>query len=334
MNSNEQKLVDILGKTVLFDEPLAKYSSFKIGGPAKFFYRAKNQADLVLAISKARELAVPVFVLGGGTNLLVSDRGFSGLVVKNDTSGIKLIGMKGKKTGVTPGGEKSEQTVYISAESGVSINRLVRFCLDQGFSGLEFFLGQPGTVGGATYINAHNMRKGMYWGDRIVEVRLLKRTGQIETVPAEYFHFGYDRSILQKSADVVLSVVVSLKRGDKTRLWQDGQEALEYRQKTQPTGVFSSGCTFRNISKSEAITLSTPGYTTSAGYLLDSVGLKGLKSGEAQFSPHHANFIVHRGKVMAADVLKLINLAKRRVKDKYNIDLQTEIVLVGEFQDG
>lgn len=334
MNANEQKLADALGKTVLFDESLAKYSSFRIGGPAKFFYRAKTQADLVSAISKAWDLDIPVFVLGGGTNLLVSDNGFAGLVVKNDTSGINLIGMKGKKTGAGGSGDKSEQTVYLSAESGVSINRLVRFCLDQGFSGLEFFLGQPGTVGGATYINAHNMRKGVFFGDRIVEAKLLGKTGKIETVPAEYLQFGYDRSILQKTGEIVLSVVISLKRGDKARLWQDGQETLEYRQKTQPAGIFSSGCTFRNITKSEAIRLATPGYTTSAGYLLDSAGLKGFRVGEAFFSPHHANFITHRGNVSAADVLKLINLAKNRVKDKYNINLQTEIVLVGDFKNG
>lgn len=324
MNKNAQKLTSTLGQPRVFlDEPLSKYSSFHIGGPAQFFYRAKTADELVKAVNLARDLNIPVFLLGGGTNLLVGDRGFPGLVIKNDTAGIKLLGIKGKKGG--------EQTVYLEVESGVSVNRLVRFTLTQEFDGLQFFLGQPGTVGGAVYINAHNMKKGKFFGERVLKATILKKGGKVERVDASYFRFGYDKSILQQTKEVLLSVVVELKRGDKAKLWAEAQEALDFRQKTQPTGVFSSGCTFRNIAKSEAMRLATPNYTTSAGYLLDSLGLKGERCGQAMFSPHHANFIVHKGGAKAADVLELIHLAKKKVKERFNIDLTEEIVMVGEF---
>lgn len=327
MNNKYKRFINILGENkVTLNEPLDKYTSFKIGGPADIFFRAKNIKDLVLAVNSARKLSIPLFLTGGGTNILVSDNGFRGIVVKNDTTGIKILGLKGKKGTV--------QTVYIEAESGVTVNRLVRFALDMGFSGIEYFLGQPGTVGGAVYINAHNMKKGVYFGDNVIEAKILDKTGEIKTVSKNYLRFDYDKSIIQDTHETVLSVVLTLKRENKELVWRRASEALDYRHKTQPAGVYSSGCTFRNILKSDAIRLATPDFTTSTGYLLDSVGLKGIKAGGAMFSQNHANFIIHHGKAKASDVLELIKLAKNKVKEKFGIDLKEEIVLVGEFKYG
>lgn len=332
MKKTQQKIIDILGQArVLVSEGLTKYVSFHIGGPADLFFRAKTQEDLILAIKSAQDLGLPYFVIGGGTNLLIGDGGFRGLVIKNDTSNIRLLGIKGKKTVKSDGVGDTIQKVYLEVDTGVSINRLVRFTLDQGFGGLEFFLGQPGTVGGAVYINAHNMEKGQFFAERIVEAKILGKDGTVKTLPVNYFRFGYDQSVLQQTREIVVSIVIKLIRGDKSKLWQDGQVTLEYRQTTQPSGVFSSGCTFRNIPKSEAVRLATPAFTTSAGFLLETVGLKGTKKGKAMFSNHHANFIVHHGGARAADVLELIKLGKQKVKDRFNIDLQEEIVLMGEF---
>lgn len=324
MGKTYLKLTEKLGESkILREESLSKYSSFRIGGAAHFLFKAHTLEEIIKSVKTARQLNTPFFLIGGGTNLLIGDRGYPGLVIKNETGNIRLLGVKGKKDG--------EQRVYIEVESGVSINRLVRFTLDQGFNGLQFFLGQPGTVGGAVYMNTHNMLKRKFFGEMIVKAVILKENGKTGTVDGAYFHFGYDKSILQENREILLSAVIELKRGDKTKLWQEAQETLDYRQKTQPSGFFSSGCTFRNISRSEAIRLATPNYTTSCGYLLDSLGLKGVKSGNAMFSPDHANFIVHRGGAKASDVLKLIRLAQKRVKDKYNIDLTEEIEIVGEF---
>lgn len=314
----------------MLEEPLSRYSSFRIGGPAEIFFKAQTVSDLIAAFQTADKLSIPVFVLGGGTNLLVADSGFRGLVIKNETNNIKLLAVKGRKITSLPA-DDTAQKIYLEADSGVSVNRLVRFTLDAGFAGLEYFLGQPGTVGGAMYINAHNMKKGVFFGDRIFQAKIMKTDGAVKTVPVDYFKFGYDQSIIQKTKDLVLSVGLELARDNREKLWKLAQETLQYRQKTQPAGVFSSGCTFRNIKKSEAVKLATPNYTTSAGFLLDSLGLKGTKIGNAMFSPHHANFIIHRGGAKASDVLELIKLAKDKVKEKFGIDLHEEIVLVGNF---
>lgn len=328
MSNNYKKLIAALGeKKILLHEPLNKYSSFHIGGPADIFFKARTCDDLVKAVTSAWYFKVPVFVISGGTNLLISDYGYRGLVVKNETSSIKLVGVIGrKKESLT-----KVHTALLEVESGVGINRLVRFTLDQGFAGLAAFLGQPGCVGGAVWVNAHNMKMGKFFGDSVFGAKILQLGGKIIDVSKSYFKFGYDQSIIQKTHDIVLSVRFKLEVGDKRSLWEIAQRALEYRRENQPVGVFSSGCIFRNIKKSDAIRLATPNYTCSAGYLIEGVNLKGYQIGEACFSNDHANFILNKGKARARDVLDLVNIAKKRIKERYKLELKEEIVLVGEF---
>lgn len=326
-----KKLIEILGiRRVLTDIPLFSYSSFRLGGKADLFFKAITTEDIINAVTNAIKLDIPYFLIGGGTNLLILDNGYRGLIIKNDTSKIKLIGIRGKKIH-TENRDNEVQKVYIEVESGVGLNRLVRFSLDQGLAGLESFLGQPGTVGGATYINAHNMKRHEFFGDKIKGALLLDKTLSLNKVDTKYFYFGYDSSILQKTKEIVLSVTLELETGDKDKLWKISGEVMEYRKLSQPYGLYSAGCTFRNISKSDAIRLSTPEFTTSAGYLLNTAGLKGYKCGNAMFSEQHTNFIVHKGNAKAADVLKLINIAKDKVKKTFGVDLKEEIVLIGEF---
>ncbi len=330
MLNTYHKIINLLGKERVFiNEPLSRYSTLHIGGSADLFFKAGTSEELIKAITYAREMKIPFFLLGGGTNLLISDSGFRGLVVKNETKNIKLVGIKGKKTI----NEKTatSQVVFLEVDSGVSVNRLVRYALDQGFEGLENFLGQPGSVGGGVFINAHNLTKGAFLGDILFSAQLLLKNGEKKNVSHNYFHFGYDESIIQKTQDIVISVVFKLIRSDKGSLWEKAQEALKYRRETQPQGVFSSGCTFRNIRKSDAIRLATPSYTCSAGYLLDAVGLKGKIFGKAFFSKDHANFITHNGGAKATDVLELIRIAKKSVFEKFGISLKEEIILVGNF---
>lgn len=325
------KLLKILGeRRILHNEPLFKYSSLHIGGPADLFYKAQSKEELIKAISSAKDIKIPYFVIGGGTNLLISDLGFRGIVIKNETKNIKLVGIKGEKKGR----ETRLQTVFLEAESGVGVNRLVRFTLDQGLSGLESFLGQPGTVGGAIFMNAHNMKMKKYFGDAIFSSEIFTMDREIKKVSRSYFKFGYDKSIIQKTGEIVLSVILDLQVSDKKLLWLKAQNTYNYRQKTHPQGVFSSGCTFRNIEKSQAVRLATPSYTCSAGFLLERVGLKGKIIGKARFSDRHANFIIHNGGVKASEVVELIKLAKSKVKEKFGINLMEEIVKIGDFNNG
>lgn len=313
------------------NEPLAKYTSFRIGGAADLFYKAGTIQELVIAILEADRLTIPVFVIGSGTNLLAADKGFRGIVVKNETSRISLVGIRGNNLTAGKSAKIHVHTVFIKAESGVTINRLVRFTLDQGLSGLEVFLGQPGTVGGAVYINSHNLKMGKFFSDIVVEAKILDKEGQVSTVPASYFRFNYDQSLIQKTKETILSVTLKLVSFNKELIWKKAQEALEYRKLTQPMGQYSAGCTFRNINKSDAVRLATPNHTCSAGFLIESAGLKGVKMGGAQFSLEHANFIININNAKAADVLKLINLAKKKVKEKYHVEMKEEIILIGDF---
>ncbi|MBI4999472.1 hypothetical protein HZB97_01730, partial [Candidatus Gottesmanbacteria bacterium] len=200
--------------------------------------------------------------------------------------------------------QKSEiRNVLVEAESGVPFNQLIRFTLEEGLEGLESFLGLPGTVGGAVVGNAHWQNKKI--GDLVVS----KKT----------------------SGKILVKAIFSLKKEDKETLWERARQAMEYRQATQPVSLPSAGCIFKNIKKSQALRIGTPNFTTSAGFLIEAAGLKGAKIANVQVSPLHANFIVNLGGGKAADVLKLMSLAKERVYEKFGVKLEEEIIKVGDF---
>ncbi|MBI4064952.1 UDP-N-acetylmuramate dehydrogenase [Candidatus Gottesmanbacteria bacterium] len=307
-------------------EPMARHTTFKIGGPADVFIVAKSADELMQIIIEARRLSVPLFIFGGGSNILVGDKGIRGLVVKNMTSTITIAGAKGS---IVAG--QSRGNVFVEVDSGVTINKLVRFTIEEGLSGLEMQLGLPGTVGGAMYMNSKWTHPNRYVGDSVYQAIIVGNDGKTKVVPKSYFQFGYDTSILQKSQDIVIKVTFSLTHKDKESLWDRANASISYRRESQPQGVFSSGCTFRNISQSAAFSIPTPSHTTSAGFLVDHAGLKGESVGDAMISPVHANFIINKGKAMAKDVVALIKKAQERVKNQFGVILEEEIVYVGEF---
>lgn len=327
MEKKHQQLLGILGvQRVKTDETLARYTTFKIGGSADMFYEAHTCEELVYAVTQARRLGVSVFVLGSGSNILIGDKGIRGLVVKNATDRVMIRAARGS---LHRG--KQDGHVFIEADSGVLFNKLVRFTIEEGLGGLEMHLGLPGTVGGALFTNSKWMHPSAYVGDVVHQAVILTRKGDLTTVPRSYFHFGYDTSVLQKSGDIVISVVFALTPKSKEELWDIANESIAYRRLNQPLGVFSPGCTFRNITKAQALSVPTPGTTTSAGFLIDHAGLKDARQGDAQISAVHANFIVNRGQATASDVVKLIDRAKEQVKRKFGVTLEEEIVRVGEF---
>lgn len=306
--------------------PLAPFTTFKIGGPAEFFYEARTIEEFVEAVTKARELEVPITILGGGSNVLIGDKGIRGLVIKNNTGTITIRGMKGKfEAGETKG------SVFIEADSGVVFNTLVRFTVEEGLGGLEVHLGLPGTVGGAIFMNSKWTKPVRYVGDAVYQVTILTPQNKVKVVDRSYFRFAYDTSIIQKTGDIVLRVVFALVSMEKEKLWQVANQSIAYRRESQPQGVKSPGCTFRNISKVQAVTAASPNHTTSAGFLLDHAGLKGKSVGDAQISPIHANFIINNGHAKASDVIELIELAHLKVKEQFGVELVEEIVRLGEF---
>lgn len=306
--------------------PLAAYTTFKIGGPADFFYEARSVDELSDAIIQARELKIPVTIIGGGSNMLIGDGGIRGLVIKNNTGVITIRGMKGKFEG-----GKAKGSVFVESDSGVAFNTLVRFTIEEGLGGLEAHLGLPGTVGGAIFMNSKWTKPESYVGDAVYQVTILTPQNEIKVVDRSYFRFAYDTSIIQKTRDIVLRVVFALTPEDKDALWKVANQSISYRRESQPQGVKSPGCTFRNISPSQAVTAATPNHTTSAGFLLDHAGLKGKSVGNAQISPIHANFIINNGNARASDVVTLIEMARAKVKEQFGVELQEEIVRLGEF---
>jgi len=329
-----QKFIDAIGRRYLIsgqlkiDESLSLYTTFKIGGPAKIFFKARSVDQLIKAVKTCRQLGLRYFILGGGSNILVGDLGFKGVVIKNEVRKIKILGYDGKIKN-----EKLKiKNIFVKAESGVLVNRLVRFTLEKGIAGLENFLGLPGTVGGAVYINAHNLKAGDFFGNHLLKACLLTSEGNIKKVSRDYFNFDYDKSKIQETKELVLSITFSLKSEDSKKLWEKANKVMHYRIKTQPFGKSSAGCIFKNIKKSEAIRIPTPGRTTSAGFLIDSARLKGEKAGKAQISPRHANFILNLGDAAALDVLKLMDLVKKKVKEKFGVELEEEIEMIGEFK--
>lgn len=320
--ANYDILVQELGELrVKRKEPMVNHTMFRIGGPADLFYEALSAEELIQAVKIARELAIPVFLLGQGANVLVSDKGVRGLTIHNRANKVRIVGLKGHGKGRTGVDE-----VYVETESGTLINQLVRFTIDQGLEGVEFLLSVPGTIGGALKINAHfRPEKEEFIGNNLTRAKLLTPQNKIIEVDRDYFGFGYDKSAIQKTGDVIITATFNLKKGDKDKLWKIAMEDVKFRDASQPIGIPCSGCTFRNPMDSGDLPVKA------AGYLLEQVGLKGFKSGNVQFSDKHANFIQNLGGASAEEVLGLITQAKEKVKGKFGVDLKEEIFFAGEF---
>ncbi|MCL5432957.1 MAG: UDP-N-acetylmuramate dehydrogenase, partial [Patescibacteria group bacterium] len=300
------------------------HTTFRIGGPAQYYIEVEKTDDLVKAVNTARTMKIPYLVLGGGSNILVSDRGVDRLVIKNNCRAFSLMRMSGK----IKNNKIDVDSAFLFSESGVIMNQLVRFSIEEGLGGLEYMLGLPGTVGGAVFMNSNFPKKESYVGNSLHSAKILTKNGEVKEVERSYFRFSYDNSVLQRTGEIVLSVIFKLTPQDKKILWERATEALNHRTTTQPKG-FSAGCVFRNISIVDAIKIPTPDRIMSAGYLIDKAGLKGKRVGDAMVSDMHANYILNSGNAKASDILNLITLIKQEVFKKFGVELSLEIRKIG-----
>jgi UDP-N-acetylmuramate dehydrogenase len=295
------------GTDLEFSRPLAPLTSYRTGGPARYFIAARSADEIVRAVSGARRLRIPYFLCGGGSNLLVSDAGFDGLVVKVDVRGMKLL---------------QESTIETGA--GEDLMALVSFATEHQLTGLEFAAGIWGTVGGAIYGNA-----GAYGGEIgsvLVRLELVSQEGEIREVTPAYCKFAYRDSYLKTTQEVVSRAWVRLKPGNKAAIGQRVDEIIASRSEKHPNDGLSAGCFFKNIPDA-----SEPHGKLPAGRLLEAVGAKGLQVGGARVYEKHANIIVNTGDATSQDIRKLADMLKERVREKFNIDLQEEVIQVGEF---
>lgn len=290
---------------------LKPYTNFEIGGPARYFCEPQNAEEVIESLKFAEEKNVPIFTLGLGANILVSDDGFPGLVIRQKNDRIFI------------------DDNIINAGSGATIERLISTALENNLVGLEDFSEIPSTVGGALYINLHYF--GVFIGPLVKSALVLnKNTLKAEKVDQSWFKFDYDDSKLKADKDyILLEASFQLEQVNDFQKFEaigKSKEIIRTRQHRYPSEP-SVGSIFQNFSREKQNQHNLP--TRSVAYLIDVCGLKGTRVGDALLSPKHANMIVNVGKAKAAEVLKLAEIIKQTVKEKFDIELQFEMELVG-----
>jgi len=290
-------------------EPLAPLTTLRVGGPADLLAEVGNAGEALDVLRLARDGRVPITWLGGGSNLLVGDRGVRGLVIRWHGGEVS-----------SPAGDR------VRAEAGVTINGLVRYTIGHGLAGVAEWAGTPGTVGGAVRGNAHF--RGRMISETIVSVRVASPDGAVVDLPEAEMEFGYDRSRLQRTGEVALAADFRVSAGDPAALRDEARRSLAFRKSTQPLALPSAGCVFQNPDASVRL---PPGLPASAGALVDAAGLKGASCGAARVSPVHANFVVNEGGASAREVAALIDRMREAVAERFGVTLEEEIVRVGEF---
>ena len=307
---NTAWLTDTFGPDVVFDEPMKDHTSFRVGGPAEALVSPLDLEGLQRLVRWCTAEGKKAFVIGGGSNLLVKDRGIAGVVISLRC----LKNIKETLRGQQP---------RVTAQAGVNLQAFCRFCAKQGMSGMNFAVGIPGTVGGAIMMNAGTAMGSM--ADVIDSVGCLLwdgRTVRYERVLLEFSYrqlsWGKNRSIGIADTPIVIDGCFRLETGDASTLQKEAADLLKTRAEKQPIDQPSGGCFFKN-----------PAAGPTAGELIDRCGLKGCRIGNAQVSAKHANYIVNLGGASACDILSLMERVRNAVADRFKVDLEPEVKIVG-----
>ncbi|MCE5193041.1 MAG: UDP-N-acetylmuramate dehydrogenase [Candidatus Cryosericum sp.] len=290
-----------VAQRVLVKEPLAPYTSFHIGGPAEYFYMPRGEEDLICALRAAKSLGMPATILGNGTNVLISDRGIQGLVVR-------LV-----ETSLSPVLENG----LVLVRAPIPLSVLLNFAMERDLAGLEYLVSIPGTVGGAIYMNAGSFSQAI--STHLAYVEVLERDLTYATRRHEDIDFDYRYSEFQEDGAVILGAAFELEHGDGATIRSTAERIRSEKRAKQSWEHPNAGSIFSNPP------------TTFAGKLIEEAGCKGLQVGQAQVSMKHANFIVNLGGATAQDVVQLMDVVVHRVYARFNIRLSPEIRLLGDF---
>ena len=297
-----RRFCEIVGENkVLEQEPMARHTTFRIGGPADYFVELGSIEQIRAAIQVCREENLPWFVLGRGSNLLVSDKGYRGVIIS--------IYKDFQKTEI--------QGETVTVQAGVLLTTLSGKVLDASLTGLEFASGIPGTIGGAVVMNA-----GAYGGemkDIVRKVTVLDQDGEVRTLTCGEMQFGYRTSLAKKKGYIVLGAELTLKHGEKEKIREEMQTLKAKRIEKQPLEFPSAGSTFKR----------PEGYF--AGKLIMDAGLRGAAVGGAQVSEKHCGFVVNTGNATAADVRELMRQVQGKVQEQFGVHLEPEVRFLGEF---
>jgi UDP-N-acetylmuramate dehydrogenase len=288
----------LLGRSIVENEPLAKHCSFRIGGPARLFLSAKNVATLKQALGFCGRFFLPFVVLGRGTNVLIPDSGFEGMVICVDVRNVEFAGRR------------------VRAQAGASLQQVAKAAVERGLAGMEFCAGIPGSVGGAVVMNAG--AHGEWIGSLVEEVSAFDPSGGEVGFSKEDLRFSYRDSNLRRFPGIVYEVTLVLRGDEPAAIKERMKRLLEIRRSSQPVAARCAGSVFKNA----------PG--EAAGRLIDLAGCKGMRRGGAVVSRKHANFIVNRGGATYSDVKGLIEDVRERVRKAHGIELELEIIDLGD----
>ena len=289
------------GEDILLNEPMSRHTTFKVGGEAGCLVRISETGQIARIVSYLRKVGIPYFVIGNGSNLLVGDKGYPGVILQ--------IGSRMNQLTVLGN--------HIRAQAGVSMIQAARCAQENGLTGLEFASGIPGTVGGGTVMNA-----GAYGGELkqvVKKVTVMDEQGEILEICGEDMEFGYRTSIIRDRPFIVLGVVLKLTPGNKEEISARMEELMKQRKSKQPLEYPSAGSTFKR----------PEGYY--AGKLIMDAGLRGYRIGGAQVSEKHCGFVINRGGASAADIREVIEEVQERVKDRFHVRLEREVIFLGDF---
>ncbi len=298
---------------IVKNKELFSHLTLRTKTKAEHYVDVESREELITARRYATEINLTFFILGGGSNLAVTKKILKGLVVKNSYQKAEVV-------------QDKKSSVVFLVSSGYPVSRLVAETVEKGYEGFEYQKGLPGTVGGAIYMNSKWTHPVSYFSDNLLYANIIDEKGNEKRVEKKYFLFAYDYSILQRTKEVILEAVFRLKKVSPKLLEQRAKEALEYRLKTQPFGVATSGCFFRNIPEEIKKEKHLP--TASAGYLIDHAGLKGYSIGAFSVSKKHANFIINNGNGNTEDLIRLLSIIKNRVKKKFGVELTEEVIVI------
>ena len=331
------------------NHPLAPYTTVKIGGPADIFVNCLNNEQFLSILQYISNSNIKDFtILGNGSNVLISDSGIRGIVVKNSSSNIEILNqaendknidkINTHRTENEPEAyldfnnldydESDKPEILVKIDSGVNLPYAINYLIENGVTGLQWFAYIPGTIGGAIYCNIHG--GNYHFSDYIHEIEILNLdTNQIKTYPKNEFGWDYDKSFFQSNNNlVILSVILKLHLGDPLRAKNTAEEWI--RQKAKIQSMSSIGSVFKNPKLEECLTIWNEQKST--GWIIDhELNLKGYSIGDAQISPNHANFIINNGHTTAKDYLALINLIQSKVQEKFGFKFEPEIKFLGQF---
>ena len=352
MKDSIQKLKDLIGINAVINEPLSEHTFLKIGGPADIFYAAETTDDFKKAISEARKLDMAITILGDGSNVLISDRGIRGLVLIDRSDKIEIIGDEKEdfrlrkinnpeyrwesddKEGTfkyefkdLDYDESDKPRVKVVMESGVNLPKATDLLIEKGITGLQWYAGIPGTIGGAVFNNIHG---GTHFLSEVIDsVKVIDLNGEELDLPIEKLGVDYDKSRFQESGEIIINATFRLYKGDIEKAKYVRYEWAK-RKSLQPRNA--PGCAFHNLTQEQKERLGIP--TTSAGFIIEhKLKMSGFKIGDAAISKDHHNFIVNEGKATAKEYLEVMKTIYRRAKEELGIELVPEIFLLGFKED-